>query len=285
MIKHYFQLVRIPGIFTVFSNIILGFFLVQNSTTNFDSLVLLMSTSGFLFMAGMVFNDYFDYNLDKKERPFRPLPSGAISKKFALILGIIFLIIANFISTFVGIQSFVITITMTCLILCYDSRLKRASVIGILCLATIRFLNVILGSSIVSFDPQIMYFALPIGVFVAAISILAKTETDISSAKTIIVNQILIFATIIYTLTIILNNFEIYSLVFLALFIISVFVPNLSNKGFDKLKIQKQVTFQLLAIILLDATIISVVASPIISIITASLYLFSYLIIRKLYLT
>lgn len=285
MIKHYFQLVRIPGIFTVFSNIILGFFLVQNSITNFDSLALLMSTSGFLFMAGMVFNDYFDYNLDKKERPFRPLPSGAISKKSALILGIIFLIIANFISILVGIQSFVITIAMTCLILCYDSRLKRTPVIGILCLSTIRILNVILGSSIVSFDPQIMYFALPIGVFVAAISILAKIETDVLSAKTIIVNQILIFATIIYTLTIILNNFEIYSLVFLSLFIISVFVPNLSNKGFDKLKIQKQVTFQLLAIILLDATIISVVASPIISIITASLYLFSYLIIRKLYLT
>jgi len=112
MIKHYFQLVRIPGIFTAFSNILVGFFLVQESYVNLGFIIPLLLTSGFLFLAGMIFNDYFDYELDKKERPSRPLPSGAISKKSAFFLGVIFLLIANISSSLVGVQSLMISFLM-----------------------------------------------------------------------------------------------------------------------------------------------------------------------------
>ena len=285
MIKHYFQLVRIPGIFTVFSNIILGFFLVEESYSNLHLIFPLLSTSGFLFVAGMTFNDYFDYQLDKKERPSRPLPSEAISKKTALNLGVIFLIIANLSSFFVGFQSLIISLIMTMLILGYDYKLKQLPIIGILCLPIIRFLNVILGTSVVSFDSHILIYVIPIVIFVTGISILAKTETVFSSQKIKLINLILIFATLIYTFIIISLNFEIISFVFFSLFLVSVFLPYLSNKNKGKNHIQKKVTFQLLAIILLDATLISIVSDPTVAIITASLYIPSYLITRKMYLT
>ena len=285
MIKHYFQLVRISGIFTAFSNILVGFFLVQESYVNLEFIIPLLSTSGFLFIAGMIFNDYFDYELDKKERPSRPLPSGAISKKSAFFLGVIFLFIANISSSLVGVQSLMISFLMTLLILSYDFRLKQIPILGILSLSTIRFLNVILGASIILFDIQIIQYAIPIGLFVGGISILAKTETSFSSEKTKFINLILIFATLIYTLIIILKNFEIISLIFLSIFSISVFFPFFSRKNVDTNQIQKKVTFQLLAIIILDATLISTVSDISVALLTASLYIPSYLITRKMYLS
>ena len=78
MIKHYFQLVRFPGIFTTFTNILVGYFFVNSTNIEWLSLAPLLCTSGFLFLAGMSLNDYFDYKIDKLDRPTRPLPSDKI---------------------------------------------------------------------------------------------------------------------------------------------------------------------------------------------------------------
>ena len=67
-------------------------------------------------MAGMILNDYFDYSIDKKERPFRPLPSKLISQKFALYLEIIFLVIANISASFGGLQTLLVSLILTTLI-------------------------------------------------------------------------------------------------------------------------------------------------------------------------
>ena len=83
MFKEYLQLVRLPGIFTAFSNVLIGYFFSFSFNSEVIFLPYLLATSGMLFCSGMIFNDYFDYNLDKKERSFRPLPSGKISKQNA----------------------------------------------------------------------------------------------------------------------------------------------------------------------------------------------------------
>ena len=41
-----------------------------------------------LYCGGMVWNDYFDVEQDRRERPFRPLPSGRIAPSEAVRLGI-----------------------------------------------------------------------------------------------------------------------------------------------------------------------------------------------------
>src|SRR3990172_8486019 len=144
MMKLYFQLVRFPGIFTAFSNIFLGFFIYSEFTVDWFNLFPLLATSGFLFLAGMTLNDYFDYNIDKNERPDRPLPSGKISRKAALYLGLTLFVAANISASFVGFQAVIISIIMTILILAYDIKLKNIKTLGILNLSSIRFLNVIL---------------------------------------------------------------------------------------------------------------------------------------------
>ena len=53
--------------------------------------LLIISTIG-LYGGGVVFNDVFDAELDKIERPERPIPKGIISIKEASFLGIILLL-------------------------------------------------------------------------------------------------------------------------------------------------------------------------------------------------
>ena len=124
MLKEYFQLIRVPGIFTAFSNVLIGYFFVLNQNPDFSQFPYLLVTSGMLFSAGMVFNDYFDFKIDKNERPNRPLASGKISRQNALALGIIFLVIGNIFAIFVDQTSLVISLIMTVLILSYNYKLK-----------------------------------------------------------------------------------------------------------------------------------------------------------------
>ena len=285
MIKQYLQLVRISGIFTAFSNILLGFFLVSEPVPNFSYLIPLLSTSGFLFMGGMVLNDYFDYDTDKKERPHRPLPSNSISRKSALYLGLSFLIFANASAAFVGIQTLIISLIMTILIISYDFGLKKIDALGIIVLSMIRILNVILGTSIEPFNSQILYFTIPIGIYVAGISILAKTETSSFHTKTKIVNFAFILITFGYVLALILNEFNSISIILLGLLTTSIFGSYLLNKENTPIAIQKKVTFQLLGIILLDATLVSIVSDIIVTLIIVSLYVPAYLITKKMYFT
>ena len=285
MIKHYLQLVRIPGIFTAFSNILFGFFLVQDGISDFSLLIPLLSASGFLFMSGMIFNDYFDYNIDKKERPFRPLPSKSISKKFALFLGIAFVIIANVSSLSVGLQTLFVSLILTVLILSYDIGLKKINVLGIIVISLIRIFNVILGTTTVSLNFDILYFVIPIGIYVVGLGFLAKNETSISSKTTYIMNIIFILTTFSYTIILIVNEFNSYSILFLGLFFISIFIPYLRNRENTPQAVQKIITFQLLAIILLDATLTSIVSDVLVSFAIVLLYLPAYLLTKKIYFT
>ena len=284
MFKEYLQLIRIPGIFTAFSNVLIGYFFSLSHNPEFTSLPFLLVTSGMLFSAGMVFNDFFDLNIDKKERPNRPLPSGKISKQKALFLGIIFLIIGNIFAFIVGYDSLIISLVMTGIIISYNYRLKFSSFLGIFSLSIIRFLNVLLGFSIISFSYEIVQFAIPIAIFVGGISILAKNEIGFSTLISQKLNKLLNFATIIYVCILIIKNFQIEQLIFLSLFSLLSLNP-FNNKQNSKTKIQKQVTFQLLSIILLDATIITLFSSFYYGILVTLLVIPAYLITKKLYLT
>ena len=97
-IINYFKLVRIPNIFTTFSNILLGYIFFTN-IDHFDFYVIfeLISVSAFLYIGGMIQNDYFDIKIDEKERPSRPLPSHKISKKKCFNFNIhIFFVLYNY---------------------------------------------------------------------------------------------------------------------------------------------------------------------------------------------
>ena len=279
MFREYLQLVRLPGIFTAFSNVLIGYFFSFSFNSEIIFLPYLLATSGMLFCSGMIFNDYFDYNLDKKERSLRPLASGKISKKNALLIGFIFLLLANISASFLGFDSLIISLILSCIILFYNLKLKSISFLGIFNLSVIRMLNILLGFSIIDISFEFIQYLFPLGIFIVGISILAKNETKSNVVIYKKLNKIIIAITITSVSILVINNFQFESLLFLGLF------SFLSVYSLFFKKIQNQITFQLLLIILLDSILISFFVPLQFSILVSLLILPAYVISKKLYLT
>lgn len=277
MFRDFFQLVRFPGIFTAFSNVLIGYFFSFNLEIIY--LPFLLASSGLLFCSGMIFNDYFDYSIDKKERSFRPLPSGKFSKSTALFIAIVFLIVANIFAFFIGFDTLLVSLILSSLIFFYNFKFKSFSFLGILSLSIIRMLNVLLGFSINSISIEFLQYVIPIGIFVFGISILAKNEMKSNLLIYNKLNRIFVLLTISFVSVLVINNFELDSLIFLILFsffsIYSLFLK----------KIQNQITLQLLLIILLDSVLISFFVPPVFTILIFMMIIPGYIISKKLYIT
>src|SRR5918994_3521483 len=144
---NYLRLVRIANVFTTVSNILLGYFFFTN-INNLDYFIIaeLISISAFLYIGGMVLNDYFDIKIDKKERPWRPLSSNKITKKNALVIILFSFSYSLLFSFIMGPNTFIITLIMISLIFLYNKFLKNRNY-GPINMGVIRSLNILLGSS------------------------------------------------------------------------------------------------------------------------------------------
>src|SRR5258707_13721484 len=81
------QLCRFAAVFTAMADICLGYLLTHDGFERLSDFVLLLATSSCLYLAGMVFNDVFDREVDALERPKRPIPSGRVSVRGAVTFG------------------------------------------------------------------------------------------------------------------------------------------------------------------------------------------------------
>lgn len=79
------ELVRAPAAFTVVGDTIAGAASARGSVGARG--IPVAASSICLYTAGMALNDYADADLDAKERPERPIPSGRISRGAALAVG------------------------------------------------------------------------------------------------------------------------------------------------------------------------------------------------------
>ncbi|HYA85050.1 MAG TPA: UbiA family prenyltransferase [Candidatus Bathyarchaeia archaeon] len=142
MFRKYLLLVRLPNTFTAPSNILTGYFaVILPWHANVSVLAILMISSALLYVSGIVFNDFFDIEIDRKERPFRPLPSNEVTKQKALIIAATSMIIANVLASAAGTASLVVAIILSATIIGYDYRLKR-TMAGPVTMGSARFLNI-----------------------------------------------------------------------------------------------------------------------------------------------
>jgi 4-hydroxybenzoate polyprenyltransferase len=188
MLKDYLRLIRAPNLFTVPSNILAGYFaVIPIGVADTVQLLSIIFSSIFLYMSGIVLNDYVDIKVDRNERPDRPLASGRITKRNALIVVVVSIIASNFLAFTVSWASLMISALLTSVIIAYNLRLKGGIVTNPLSMGSARFLNVILGGS-----PAIALFLVPhqgymLLIFIgyclflhtAAVSILSRKEMDI----------------------------------------------------------------------------------------------------------
>src|SRR5215211_353107 len=151
------RLLRLPNVFTALADIGLGLCAtaaLSPGSVNDDfawKAGLLLLASGMLYSAGMVWNDYFDLAEDRRDRPFRPLASGRISVRTAVVLGTLLLAGGWACAAVTGRAG-----ALAGAILAYDARIKRTSA-GPIGMALCRFLNVLLGLSLA--DPAALPLA------------------------------------------------------------------------------------------------------------------------------
>jgi 4-hydroxybenzoate polyprenyltransferase len=186
------RLLRLPNVFTAFADIGLG--LCATAALSPGSVndafawkaALLLAASGMLYSAGMVWNDYFDLEEDKRDRPFRPIASGRVSIRTAVVIGVVLLVGGWVCAAATGRTGAFVGAALVAAILAYDARIKRTSA-GPIGMALCRFLNVLLGLSLA--DPTAMpvttrlHLALTVGVYIVGVTWFARTEEKRSDPK------------------------------------------------------------------------------------------------------
>jgi geranylgeranylglycerol-phosphate geranylgeranyltransferase len=93
--------------------------------------VLLACFSGGIIMAAAnTMNDYFDLDIDRINRPKRPLVSGKLSPPFALRLAQLEFAVGIILGLFISFTAFLIALSISLLIIFYSYKFKRLPLVG-----------------------------------------------------------------------------------------------------------------------------------------------------------
>ncbi len=174
------SLARISNAPTVFSNVLAGVALASVvSSVTFGGTILLAVAMVLYYTAGMYLNDLFDLELDRLERPERPLPSGYLTKNEALATTVLLFSIGTFCLSLLGTAPLVNGLVLVALIVIYDAWHKTNPLSPVLMASTRVMVYV---TAFVAFAPALtsalIFWALLLGLYIVGLTYIAKTETD-----------------------------------------------------------------------------------------------------------
>lgn len=263
----YIVLVRPANILTAISDILAGAAIsgVLMTVVSFNDLInnlllLVFSTIG-LYGGGIVFNDVFDIEIDRKERPNRPLPSGKVPYRNAVVFGIMLLVLGIALASLVSVYSGIIAFFIAASALVYDKWGKHNSVLGPVNMGLCRGGNLLLGISILPISIESFWpIALIPILFIAAITLTSQKETSGNNRGSIIIALILDAIILVALLT--LGAFEYLDLLVALPFLVLWSLMNMSSKLTAIIKnkpnyIQKAVKLGILSLIPLNATYVA----------------------------
>jgi 4-hydroxybenzoate polyprenyltransferase len=248
-----------------------------------------MVSSGLLYVAGIALNDYFDVEIDRKERPSRPLPSGSVPKRHAMAIALIALIAANAIALLAaGPASLAVSLALTAMIIAYDYKLKHTHA-GPFAMGGTRFLNVILGAS-----PAILFAgtgmqlvavfaAASLFVYVVAITLLSRKE--VGSEKPSLLPFSMVFALVAAIAVLGLPTLRWEFLITLSLFAAVMIVTFKQHTATGSPSVQKAVRNMVISIIILDSVFVSGTAGLFYGMATLLLIAPAIVLAKKLYVT
>jgi 4-hydroxybenzoate polyprenyltransferase len=208
------RLVRLPNVFTAIADIMMGYLFVHGNLHPVPVFGCLLIASASLYMAGMVWNDWFDLASDRQLRPERPIPSGQVSASFAVRLGAGLLVVGLLAAVAVAGQSAavgwlrwrppLVASLLALAIVIYDGALKSTPLAPVV-MGTCRALNILLGMSVAAaaaapttgllgFDASQWAVALGLGTFVAGITWFARDEAEAKRQSNLVGGMIVMAA-------------------------------------------------------------------------------------------
>src|SRR5690606_30423905 len=131
------------------------------------------STIG-LYGGGVVLNDVFDADLDRVERPERPIPSGEVPVLHGAIFGIVLSLVGMLAAWQVSLTSGFIALAIAFLSVLYDSWGKHQLILGPLNMGLCRSGNLLLGISAVPLMVgEVWYLGFIPLIYIAAITMVS----------------------------------------------------------------------------------------------------------------
>ncbi len=191
-IKPYLQLVRLPNLFTAAADSLAGYLLANGDLGQPSRWMPLCGASMAIYAAGITLNDVFDEELDRTERPGRPLPSGAVSRAFAVGLGVVGMALGLALAALVSVTSLLVAGVLVGCVLLYDAGLRR-TVLGPEVMGACRGLNLLLGLSVAShFGGAWAWVAAgSLALFVVGLTWISRFEVEHGRASGVVAGMIL----------------------------------------------------------------------------------------------
>jgi len=171
---------------------IAGVFSLGNLAPHLQDVILLCLSTACLYSGGIVFNDVFDADLDKIERPERAIPSGRVSLQNAVIFGSVFLVAGIIFAGIVSPLSGSLAAAIGFLALLYNRISKHHFFFGPLNMGFCRGLNLLLGVSVLADALPAWYFLaiVPI-VYIFAITMISRGEVHGGSKRNLYIAAVL----------------------------------------------------------------------------------------------
>ena len=287
----YLQLIRLPNGFTALSNILAGAIIapaITQTHANWQNLPYLILASLFLYYGGMALNDCFDISEDQRERPDRPLPSGAIKEKlgWTIALG---LMCCGLLLAFLASQlSFTISCLLFACIFAYNGFSKRYW-FGAVVMGLCRYFNWLLALSICNLNTESLLVALPIFFYITALTYLSKEEVNAEKKAAVFYCLFLLICSFGVILSLLLNS-TLHGL-YPGLIALSLLANYIFYKlyavfiNFEPSAIQALVQTMVLGVIPLDAVMLIAAGFPLYGLLVLLLLIPGKQIAKKIYVT
>lgn len=183
--RAWLQLLRVPNLLTVPGDPVAGFLLAagkQCESGMIGRLAAAAAASLCFYAGGLVLNDVLDLEADRRERPFRPLPSGRAGLRGAWAAAAILLLAGLGLSAALGPRARETGLALAAAIVLYDAGGKRAPFFGSALMGVCRALSLLLGAAaypgLAGWPPLVAVGAVALGLYILSVTNLARRETE-----------------------------------------------------------------------------------------------------------
>lgn len=143
------KITRPINVIITFISIIVAAIICHSESFSIQNVLLAAFSATLTAASGNIINDISDIEIDKINRPMRPLPSGKITIKEAYVLISTLIFISLFLAFLISFPVFIIVIVSHLLLFLYSKYLKRIPLLGNITVAFLTGLVFIFGGVVV----------------------------------------------------------------------------------------------------------------------------------------
>ncbi len=111
-------------------SVVLGAYLAAGSISPIVNVIVIAAAAYILLSAGNAFNDYRDIETDRINKPSRPIPSGQVSRRTALVFAIVLFVTGTGLGLAVNWVAFSVACIVSVLLVLYTVKLRQLLLVG-----------------------------------------------------------------------------------------------------------------------------------------------------------